>query len=104
MPLTLQDDQQDDYTAAFTDKKGQPVTTFPAPPVWATSNPAILTVTAAADGFSATVVAVGVGTSQVSVTATNADGVQAVGTDDVNVVAGDAVTAGLTAGTPVPQP
>lgn len=103
MPLVLQDDQHVPYTAAFTDKKNQPVTSFPTPPVWASSNPAVLTVTAAADGFSADVVAAGVGTAQVSVTATNADGTQAVGTDDINVVAGDAVTAGLTAGTPVPQ-
>lgn len=104
MPLTLPDDQQDTYTAAFTDKKGQPVTSFPAPPVWSSSNPGVLAVTATADGFGATVVAGSVGTSQISVTATNADGTQAVGLDDVSVVAGDAVTAGLTAGTPVPQP
>lgn len=103
MPLVLQDDQQVVYTAAFTDKKGQPVTTFPAPPVWSASTPSV-TVTAAADGFSATVVGATVGTSQVSVTATNADGTPAIGTDDVTVVAGDAVTAGLTAGTPTAQP
>lgn len=104
MPLTLKDTDQDIYTVAFTDKKNQPVTSFPAPPVWATSNPAILTVTPAADGFSATVVAVSVGTSQVSATGTNADGTTAVGLDDVTVVASDAVTAGMTAGTPTAQP
>lgn len=103
MPLTLPDDQHDVYTVGFVDKKGQPVTTFPAPPVWSSSNPAVATVAAAPDGFSGDVVAVGVGTTQISVTATNPDGTTAVALDDVTVVAGDAVTATLTAGTPAPQ-
>lgn len=103
MPLTLTDLQEAVYTVAFTDKKGQPVTSFPAPPVWVGSNAGI-TVTPAADGFSATVVAAAVGTSQVTVTATNADGTPAIGTDNITVVASDAVTAGLTAGAPTAQP
>lgn len=83
----------------------------PAPvdgvPVWASSDPAIVTVEAAPDGLSAVVSAVGpLGTAQVSVQA-DADmgtGVKAiVGVGDVQVVASDATTVAITFGTPEPK-
>jgi len=73
-------------------------------PVWQVSDAAILTLVVAEDGKSAVVKSAGpVGTSQVSVSA-DADlgeGVRTItGTLDIEVKAAEAVTLGITAGTP----
>ena len=81
----------------------------PAPldgvPVWASSNEAVATVTAAADGLTADVTATGVGTAQISVVADADLDVgelrEITGLLDVEVKASEAVTLGIVAGTPV---
>ncbi len=110
MPLILQDDQQVPYAASFLDKKNQPAV-VDGVPVWASSDPSLLTVTPASDGLSALAVAVAVtppgSTVQISVTADTRMGpdvVPLVLTDDITIVAGEAVSGTLSAGTPVPQP
>ena len=79
-------------------------------PAWASSNPAVVSLTVAEDGMSATAVSMGIGTAQVTVLAKafdlNKDGVAAdlLGLLDIEVVAGEAVTMQLVAGTPSEQP
>lgn len=94
--------QQFTATIQPVDAKGNPAL-VDGVPVWSSSNPAVLTVEPAADGMSATVKAVGpVGTGQVAVTA-DADmgeGVKSIiGTLDVEVKPGDAVTLTVNTGT-----
>lgn len=108
MGLILKDSQQVPFTATFTTKKGNPAK-IDGTPEWSVSDPAILTVASVSeDGLSAVVAAVGpVGTAQVSIKA-DADmgpGVrEVIGTADVEVVAGEAVAAGLVGGAPIEQP
>ncbi len=88
------------------DSKGNPAP-VDGVPQWATSDPAVVTVTPSADGLSADVVAVGLGTAQVSVVA-DADldageTRELTGTLDVQVKAAEAVTLGITTPTPVEQ-
>jgi uncharacterized coiled-coil protein SlyX len=77
------------------------------PPVFASSNPEIATVTPAADGMSAVITSVGVmGTAQISVTAdamVGPDEKLIVGTLDLQVLPGDAVMVTLEPG-PVSDP
>lgn len=105
--LVLKDTEQSALATQFLDKKGNPAP-VQGVPVWATSDATILSVTPEADGLSATIVANGpLGTAQVSVTADAdlGDGVKpVVGTLDVNIVAGEAVSANISAGTPTEQP
>lgn len=61
-------DQQFDATIAITTASGAAGKVDGAP-VWATSDATILTATAAADGMSAVIACVGVGTAHVTVTA-----------------------------------
>jgi hypothetical protein len=82
----------------------------PAPvdgvPEWAVSNPGVGTITPSADGLSATFVATTGGDTQVSVTADAdlGDGVRSLSaTLDISVKPGEAVTLGITAGTPEEQ-
>jgi hypothetical protein len=105
--LLLTDTQQVDLSVAFLDKAGNPAVVDGAP-VWSSSDDTVLTVTAAADGLSATAVATGkLGQAQVSVTA-DADlgaGTTSIsGTLDVTVQAGSAVVANIAAGTPTEKP
>ncbi len=94
---TLPDDQVADGTIAYVDAKGKPAKVEGAP-VWSSSNEAILTVLAAADGFSAVVTPVDLGTAQVKVVA-DADlgaGVTEIITlGDFEVVGGQAVAGNL---------
>src|SRR6185437_6600421 len=80
--LLLTDTQQAPLAVTFADAKGAAVT-LPSPPVWSASDPAVITVTASADGLTATVASVAPGTAQVNVVGTNADGKTAAGTLDV---------------------
>lgn len=83
----------------------------PAPvdgiPVWASSDPAIVTVTAAPDGMSAVVEAVGpLGTAQVSVTADadTGEGVTAItALADIEVLASQATVVGINFDVPEPK-
>lgn len=105
--LILKDTEQAILNGGFLDKKGQPAT-VDGVPVWAVSDATILSVQPAADGKSATIVANGpLGLSQVSITgdADLGEGMKpVVGTLDVTVVSGEAVSASINAGTPTEQP
>lgn len=104
--LVLTDTQQVDVAIKPVDKKGN-AAQVDGVPVWTSSDLNIATVEAAADGLSAVVKAAnGLGDVQISVTA-DADlgaGVQPlVGTLDITVAAGAAVSLGIVTGTPVEQ-
>ena len=112
--LILKDTQQVQLTASFTDKKGQP-TNPDNPPVWASSDPTVATVdpgtlntdgTIAADptGLNGVVKAVGVGTCQINLTATNNDKTTVAAAEPIQILPGEAVSASLSAGTPAEQP
>lgn len=104
--LILTDSQQVDLSIDPRDKKNKPAKVDGAP-VWASSNEAVITVTAAADGMSATVVAGEPGDAQVNVSADAdlGDGVTTLtGTLDVTVTAGAATTLAVNAGAPTEQP
>lgn len=107
MAFLLGDNQQVELTVTYVDEAGNPGV-VDEPPVWETSNAALLTVVESDDGLSATVSAVGpLGSAQVSVTA-DADlgsGVtEIIGTLDVEVVGSEAVSAVIQPGTPEHKP
>jgi hypothetical protein len=88
MTITLTDIQQIPVSIAVTDERGNPGTVI-APPVWAVSDPALLSVTPAADGMSAVLAAKGpLGSGQVTV---KGDGGPAAGDDPFTSVADVAV-------------
>ena len=98
---TITDKQKFPVSVAFVSAAGNPAKVDGAP-VWSSSDETILKVTAAEDGMSASVEAVGpVGTAQVVVKA-DADlgeGVKEIsGVLDVEVLASEAVAASLSAG------
>ena len=103
--FVLQDVQLVTLSVAFVDAAGNPTTVL-NPPTWAVSDATILGIVPAADGLSAVVTALGpLGTAQVSLQADGALVAGAapepiIGTFDVQVVASDAVTAQISAGTP----
>lgn len=106
--LILTDSQQVPLTVGFTDKANNPAQVQDGSIVWSSSDETVLTVSAAADGLSATAVATGkLGTAQVNVTA---DADLGAGTTsisnvlDVTVQAGAAVQANISPGTPVEKP
>lgn len=106
MSLVLTDNQQVTLTIAPVDVKNNPAP-VDGVPTWSSSDATIVAVTPAADGMSAVAVAVGpIGTAQVNVSA-DADlgaGVTTIsGTLDVQVQAGNAVSLGISAGTPTDQ-
>lgn len=92
--FTLPDDKTAAATVAFVDAKGNPAVVEGAP-VWSSSDPAVLSVVAAADGMSAIVTPVGpLGSAQVKVEADADTGegvVPVILLGDVEVVAGQAV-------------
>lgn len=76
-------------------------------PQWASTNPSVATVVPSADGLSAEVIAAGLGTTQIQVTA-DADldageTRELTGTLDIEVRPAEAVTLGISAGAPVEQ-
>ncbi len=105
MALILTDTQK--VTLTFTAKtaKDKPAR-VDGIPQWSTSNPAVCSITPAADGLSAVVKATATGTTQISVTA-DADlgtGVRNItATGDVEVRPSEAVTVGIAFGTPEEQ-
>jgi hypothetical protein len=106
MAFIMTDVQKVSLAVQPVDAAGNPAALDGAP-VWTSTDPAVLTVTAAPDGLSAEAVAVGpLGTAQVSVSA-DADmgaGVTTItGVLDVQVMASAAVSLGITPGTPEPK-
>lgn len=72
--------------ASVLDAAGAP-DTFLSPPVWTSDNPAVASVTGAADGMSADIQAVSVGTCNAVATYTNPDGVAVPSSTQINVTA-----------------
>lgn len=87
-------------TVEFTDADGS-VVTPDTPPVWATDNSAATSVTASADGMTATVTYVGKGVSNITCTETNSDGTTDVLTAEVDTT-DDATGGSISFGTPTP--
>lgn len=110
--MNITDTQEVALSITPVDKKGNPAQ-LDGPPVWASSNTEVVTVTAAADGLSAVATAVGpLGTATISVKADGdlGAGVNTIsGTLDITVVGSGAVTLKIVAGavteqTEVPPP
>lgn len=105
--LILTDSQQVDLSVGFTDKASNPAQ-VDGVPAWTSSDETVLTVTASADGRSATAVATGkLGTAQINVSADadlGAGTTPISGVLDVTVQAGAAVVANIAAGTPTEKP
>jgi hypothetical protein len=103
----LTDSQQVLLSVAFTDKKGNPAPVDGAP-TWLVDNPNVLALQPAADGMSCLVLAVGpLGSARVSLTADadmGAGTVDVAGVFDVDVIAGAASVAVISAGAPSEQP
>jgi hypothetical protein len=107
MALTLTATQFSKLSIAPKDRKGNPAK-LDGVPEWATDNSEILTITPSADGLSCDVTAVGmIGTANVQVTgdADVGSGVTPIiGTLEVEVIAGNAITVDIDPGTPTEQP
>lgn len=106
MALILKDTQKFSAAVKYVDGKGNPAK-VEGTPQWSVSDVNLLGVTPSDDGMSAEVVATGpLGSCQVSVTA-DADlgeGTKPIiGTLDVDIVAGEAVSAVIEAGAPAEQ-
>lgn len=98
MSITITDAQEVQLTAAPLDAAGIPDPT--AVISWTSDDPAVATI-----DHTGLLVAVGVGSANVTATATDVDGHTAVSAPfGVTVTGGDAATVGITAGTPVPKP
>ena len=106
MALSLTTTQKVIATIQPVDSMGMPAV-VEGIPVWTSSNPEILTATASADGLSADLVTVGpLGDVQVSVSADAdfGDGVNTLtATTDITVQPEEAVSLGISLGTPVPK-
>ena len=105
MSLLLSVVQQVTLSIAPVDAKGNPAP-IDGVPVWSALDPAIATLTVADDGRSALLVALTVGHVQVTVSADarlGPDVSTITGVLEVEVVAAEAVTLGITAGEPVNQ-
>ena len=104
--MIITDTQQVDLAIKTVDKKGKPGQDDGVP-AWASSNPAVATVEPTADGLSAVIkAATELGTTQISVTADadlGAGVTPIVGTVDIEVVGGQAVSLSIVAGTPAEQ-
>lgn len=102
MAIQLTDVQKVSLAIAAVDAAGNPAPIENA--IWASSNPSVLTVEASLDGLSATATTVGpLGTAQVQVSADARIGVEEVllqGVLDVEVIASEATSLAITAGTP----
>lgn len=103
--MNMTDSQKVDLTIQPVDAKGKPAL-LDGVPTWASSDETVVTVVAAADGLSATVSAVAMGSARVVVTG-DADlgtGVTPItGTLDFTITAGQAISINVTAGTPSEQ-
>jgi len=105
--IILTDEQKVTLSVAFKTAAGNPAV-VDGVPVWASSDPAIVSLEVAADGMSAVATTVGpLGTVQVSVVADadldEGETREVTGTLDIEVKASEAVTVGIAAGTPEPK-
>jgi len=105
MATVLTVDQKLTATVSFADAEGN-LAKVDGVPTWSVGDATVIVVTPAADGMSATLAGGVIGTTQVSVSA-DADlgsGVTTIiGTADLQVVGGQAVSVGLVLGTPGPK-
>lgn len=106
MALILTDTQKATLTVQPLNSKGNPAP-VDGVPQWASTNPSVATVTPAADGLTAEVVAAGIGVTQINCVADadmDEDETREItAVLDVEVKASEAVQLGITAGTPVEQ-
>jgi hypothetical protein len=106
MATTITDTQKVELAVTFVDKRGNP-SIIDGEPVWSSSNTDVATVEESDDGLSATVFAQGpTGHAQITVTADSKLGDEVgdiTGILELDVVAGEAVTATITAGAPEEQ-
>ncbi len=104
--LVLTDTQKCTLTITPKNAKGNPAP-VDGIPEWSSSNPAVVSITPAANGLSAVVKATATGTSQISVTVdADLDAGETrnlTGTLDVEVRPSEAVMVGITTGTPEEQ-
>lgn len=101
---TIKDNQTVSVTLEVDDVANNPIANavFTVPPGWQSSDPTIVTVSAAADGLSANVTTTGkLGQAQITVTGTAVDGRTITGIGDVSVVTSGPATFKLNFGTPV---
>jgi hypothetical protein len=106
MSFSMTDSQQVTLTITATDKKGNPATIPAGSITWAVDNPALLTITPAADSLSAVAASVGpLGTATISVKVADGSGsTVASGSVDCTVVGGGATNIVVNPGTPSEQP
>ena len=107
--ITVKDTDPDfSATVSFVDAKGDATTPDPGMvPAWSVDNTDAVSVTAAADGMSATLTPGNPGAAVVTVTLQDADGTTVTSTGTVTVQSGEAVTGDVefTAGSaPAPAP
>jgi hypothetical protein len=93
--VTIKDSQGNELgTVTLTDANGAVITNPDSPPVWTTDDTAgaVITLNTSSDpsGLTVTITPVAPGTANVTVTETNTDGTNAVGTGVVTVTPGDA--------------
>lgn len=104
--LILTTVQKCTLTLAPVDAKGNPAA-LDGVPQWTTSDAAVASITPAADGLSAVVTALSLGTAQIGVVADadldSGETRELTGTLDVEVKAAEAVTLGISTGTPEDQ-
>lgn len=110
MAFVLKDDEQVTAKLEFFDKKGKKIAPkLDGIPAWTSTDPAKVSVTPAADGLSALIVAAGNPDDTATITAT-ADGDLGEGvkeittTGDVAIIGGDVATSNMAFGAPTPQP
>ena len=100
--LALLDNQHCPLTIQAVDAAGNPATLPAGAVTWTSSNPAVATVTPAADGMSADISAVGpLGAAQIALSVAVDATTTLTGTLDVAVTAGAAATIQIVPGTPV---
>lgn len=99
--------QQCELTITIVDRKGNPAP-VDGPPQWFVDNPAVLSLTPAADGMSCSMAAVGpLGTALVSVRADadlGAGVAELIGTLEVEITGGTAAAVAIVPGPPTEQP
>ena len=106
MALTLTDTQQATLSIGFTDRRGNAAPQPPGTLAWFVDNPAVLSITPAADNLTCLVAAAGpLGSATVTVKLSDPGGATvAAGTLDVTVTGGSATKITVTPGTPEEQP
>lgn len=96
--FTMTDSQKATLSIQPVDKRGNP-TTEAGIPVWATSDPAIITITPSSDKLSCDVAAAGpLGSAQVTVSDGTATGIL-----DITIVAGAEASIAISAAVPIEQ-